>query len=380
MYCPPFVLCRAQSSVPWTGSDAEVFARLMRHVRNLALVGSVVAIAGAGVPGVTPAGIGAIQPAPLKLTGARTTEVKPAHDVAAVLQEIGNVNQAQGVRFGATDNFGRQLGTIKIVAKPGGGYAGVYHYPNGAGFEIALATSNDLLRWTWVSDIGPGADPEIRFLNNGHLLLAWEAPSNTNPEITHVRVRLYSSLGTLARGHYLKQFDARHTFSTWNEGTPSINWTNATGSDIKLGFHYHVVNGSFNNDREATGELRNWTQWTAKKALGVDAKLTRLGAAASHGDRNVFRDGRGNTFTIYEGELRQNDFSSWRLYLDDNSRGRFHRINVQTPEHSQSFGNPTVTLLRDPRGRMALVTTAFIFGAANGPNEAGQAIWYREIG
>src|SRR5689334_6807645 len=70
---------------------------------------------------------------------------------------IENVAQATARRYDARDSAGNTMDTVKIVADPAGGYLAVYHTYSGAGPAVKLATSTDLLNWTYRRDLGTHA-------------------------------------------------------------------------------------------------------------------------------------------------------------------------------------------------------------------------------
>ena len=61
---------------------------------------------------------------------------------------LGDVVGATGHRYGLRDSAGNTMDTLKIIPDPAGGYLGVYHTAN----RVNLATSGDLLNWTFPAD------------------------------------------------------------------------------------------------------------------------------------------------------------------------------------------------------------------------------------
>lgn len=73
-----------------------------------------------------------------------------------------NVTGADGYRFNAADSAGNKMDTAKIIANPyvSGQYLSVYHTYDTSGVgRVNLATSTDLLNWTYIRSLdgGPGA-------------------------------------------------------------------------------------------------------------------------------------------------------------------------------------------------------------------------------
>ena len=72
----------------------------------------------------------------------------PRPDLLALIEDVG---AATASRYGATDDRGNELDTLKIISSPDDEeFVGVYHsYRVGGGFSVHLATSTDLMTWTW---------------------------------------------------------------------------------------------------------------------------------------------------------------------------------------------------------------------------------------
>jgi hypothetical protein len=84
---------------------------------------------------------------------------------------IGTVTAATGYRYGVRDSVGNRMDTLKVIDNPAGGYLGVYH----TGDQVKLATSTDLLTWTFRQTLDPQAtQPTILALPTGGFLTAVE--------------------------------------------------------------------------------------------------------------------------------------------------------------------------------------------------------------
>jgi hypothetical protein len=290
----------------------------------------------------------------------------------------GNVPAAQGHRYGSKDNTGATLDGLKIIQAPGGDYLGVYHVFRLGRFETRVATSSNLLTWTYWSTLGVhDSQATIAPLGNGYVV-ASESNTNgiTSPSKTWIKLRRYPSGSALLAGDPDRTFDTPHTLVPANsgaEGTPNIY--SASNALIDVGMHY------FRNsdvDRQARGTLRNWSTWTTKTEPHLDRAILAVdpGLAGNIGDRDDVTYG-GDPWTIHEGQLRKGDFSSWRCYLVRNAQGR--RLTLRTHGGSVACANPTTTLLRLPNGKPGLVTTVFIPMSGAAPGEAGELIFYREV-
>src|SRR5690242_12932552 len=84
---------------------------------------------------------------------------------------IGTVPAATGYRYGVRDSVGNRMDTLKVIDNPAGGYLGVYH----TGDQVKVATSTDLLTWTFRRTLDPQAtQPSILALPTGGYLTAVE--------------------------------------------------------------------------------------------------------------------------------------------------------------------------------------------------------------
>ena len=84
---------------------------------------------------------------------------------------IGTVTAATGYRYGVRDSVGNRMDTLKVIDSPAGGYLGIYH----TGDEVKLASSSDLLTWTFRRTLDPQAtQPMILALPTGGFLTAVE--------------------------------------------------------------------------------------------------------------------------------------------------------------------------------------------------------------
>jgi hypothetical protein len=96
-------------------------------------------------------------------------------ELAALIEDVAG---ADGRVYGAHDDRGHTLDTIKIIAiEETGEFAGVYHsWRDDPGvFDIHLATSSDLLAWTWqVMLTSEASQPTIRAAQDGGYVTAWE--------------------------------------------------------------------------------------------------------------------------------------------------------------------------------------------------------------
>src|SRR5262245_4376105 len=72
---------------------------------------------------------------------------------AALKALIEDVTTANGRKYDSKDNVGHNMDCAKIIANPSGGFIAVYHtYVNGEA-KVNLASSTDLLNWTWIREL-----------------------------------------------------------------------------------------------------------------------------------------------------------------------------------------------------------------------------------
>jgi hypothetical protein len=87
----------------------------------------------------------------------------------------------------------------------------------------------------------------------------------------------------------------------------------------------------------------------------------------------------GYPFTVIEAQSTPGSFASWRVYLWDQTAQLLTPLAPNTPGHSTAFGNPKVSIVTDPSGRRALVSSLFVFSEGAGPGEAGPLVYYNEF-
>ncbi|PWU25067.1 MAG: hypothetical protein C5B48_03180 [Candidatus Rokuibacteriota bacterium] len=307
-----------------------------------------------------------------------------ARSAASLLRgSIENVPQATAYRYGARDNEGASLDTLKVIPDPKGGYLGVYHVLRQNVFTVRLARSSNLLTWVHVADLDVHASqPTLAATPRGGFVLADERDNGctgTGPGGNCLGFRHYPSVTALLAGASDRNFQAPRSLSKCAEGTPniySIRQRHGIGrSTIKVGFHYFR---DCKVDRQAGGVLRDFSSWSA----GVDGRANRILEAfkpgGNIGDRD-FASLPGGRFSIHEVQFRLHDFGSWRVFLYDRNAGRAFQLNVKTHHGSTAFANPTFTVLRSPRGRPALLVTLFLPAQGATITEGGELVYYREL-
>ncbi|MEV1022518.1 hypothetical protein [Streptomyces sp. NPDC050264] len=281
-----------------------------------------------------------------------------------------DVTQADGHRYGMTDDTGRTMDAAQILQAADGTYLAVYHtmLPDSR-FHAAVATSTDLAHWQRRHDFGAGSSqPTLAADGRGGYLLAYEKdPDN------HIAVRGYAGPRALLAGRAAHSFDAPRTLSSCAEGTPAI--TAVHGATVELTGHYRA---DCDTDRQLTATLRDFTRWHAEPAPRLDRAVQGYGNTGNIGDRAPLRLA-GQPMVLVEGQRRRDDFASWSTYAYDPASGRADRVGLRTAGGSTSFANPSATLLTDPDGHPALLVSLFIPREGAAPGESGQLVYWREL-
>ncbi len=306
-----------------------------------------------------------------------------------LLRYIGDVTKADGFRYHVTDDRGHVMDTAKIIqVVETGGFTAVYHWwdDSTSKFHVALATSDNLLDWTWRDDLAEGASqPTIKAASDSGYVVAWELDAEL-----HVRLSYYPAWANLLAGRVSKVFDAERQLPGCAEGTPSLYSASSTAVDF--GLHYYA---GCESDRQARGTT-DWKSWKGADQPLLNRAVLLQGYMGSIGDRDVI-EFRGHQFTFLEGQFVQGDWRTFRVLLYDEQTGAADRIAfsghaspdlppeppsvhvfIHTHKGSSSFTNPTISEVVI-HGQRALVVGLFIPSEGARGDEAGQLIFYKII-
>ncbi|HEU4553460.1 MAG TPA: hypothetical protein VFS25_11520 [Chitinophaga sp.] len=284
---------------------------------------------------------------------------------------IENVTGADAHIYNAKDNVGHTMDCAKIIANPAGGFIAVYHtYVNGEA-KVNLASSADVLHWTWIrelagSNTGSASQPTIAVAADGGFVMAWEQEPNN-----HLKFVYFRNWTDLQNGAVAKSFEAPRTLSSCAEGTPNLYYASSTRLDV--GHHYY---SNCDVDRQARGTLTNFNSWTTSRQPNFDNALLYWGVKGNIGDRDaaVYK---GYNFGVIEGQGTKGDFGTWRTYLYDYQTGNADQLHIVTDHGSLAFANPTITnTVID--GRNAILVTLFVPSENSGSSEAGELIYYKK--
>jgi hypothetical protein len=242
-----------------------------------------------------------------------------------------------------------------------------------------------------VRDLGEHASqPTVALLRDGSVLVAFERDvPDPDPAVvsrSSLVFQRYADLRALATGAPpLQEVAPARTLSEWSEGTPSIRSVTLSPdirhSQIVVDFHYLRAgpDGRQDIDRQATGVLRNLGDWSTSTLPALDAQFEARGLHGNIGDRDtaVFRR---TPVALFEAQAERMDFSTFRIYRYDRATGAPPvLVPMRTEGGSTAFGNPTLSILRTPSGRLAVFSSAFIFGEGAAPGEAGEMLAVREV-
>ena len=311
-----------------------------------------------------------------------------------------DIKYADGKRYDSKDSMNNWMDGAKIIENPAvpGQFIAIYHgwdlpsvssgIINTNSYRIiCIATSTDLLNWTYVSTLAgskgnSATQATIKAVGTAFVAIWEQEPNN------HLQAAYYNSWADLATGTPSKQ----HNFGTRQlskraEGTPNIY--SATETTLDIGFHYfyqqsYTLNTAGLYDRNARGTLTGWTgnnvgKWTCSKVDTINNAVLATGIVSDRniGDRDDLTFG-GFDFLIMEGGGNNANFGDWRSFIYDPSNQTAYRLNVVSSGGSQAFANPTATIVT-LNGRKTLVNTYFIPSENSVNGEAGTCIFYHYI-
>ena len=263
------------------------------------------------------------------------------------------------------------MDTAKVIAVPEtGGFAAIYHsWRDDSGvFDVHLATSTDLLTWTWQVRLATEASqPTIKAASDGGYVVSWDVTPPVGdgaPVFTY-----YPTWRDLLAAAPTKRFDVPLTLSPCCEGT--VNFYRASSTFLDVGFHR--LPAPLIADRQGHGHT-DWKTWEAAPETDIDGALMGLGVVGHIGDRDAIRF-RSLDLTLIEGQVVLDDNSSWRIFLYDPAMKTAEKVDIRTGVEGVGVANPTVEVVRLD-GRLVIVVGLFLHG--DGPN-TGQLIYYRTV-
>jgi hypothetical protein len=318
------------------------------------LVGALAVVVGAAACGAPVASPGSIEAARAELLGLIT-----------------DVTQASAYRYKLTDDRGRHIGPMDVIWVPEAErFAAVYFSWDDVGqaFDTHVATSTNLLDWTWEVELADQASqPSIAAMSDGGYVVAWEQ----EPDPIHIVIESFDTWDDLRAGSIARRFDVPVTMPACGEGTPSIGA--ASRERVDLSFHFH---GDCERDRQASG-WTDWTTWQAVPRPERDQALIDRGIEGHIGDRDTITF-RGHELMLLEGERVPGDWSSWRTFLYDDETGVADEIEFKTHAGSQAFSNASVSAVRID-GCDAILVTLYLFTEGSRGGEDEELVFYRAL-
>lgn len=292
-------------------------------------------------------------------------------ELRAVIEDVAG---STGHAYDVKDDRGHGMAGAKIIAIPETGeFAAIYFtWREEAGpFDVHLATSPDLMTWTWqVMLASEASQPTILPAQDGGYVTAWEV-SRLAGDPSPTAFAYYATWEALLGAEPAKTYETKLSLSPCCEGTPNLYSASSVAADVGIHFYDDYI-----VDRQARGTL-TWTDWSVSRQPLLDATLTSNGVEGHIGDRDAIRF-RGFDFLLLEGQLRRDDWSAWRIFLVDDAVGAAAPLEIRTHAGSLSMSNPTIELV-ELRGQAALVMGVFIQESAAGSGEDAQLIYYRTL-
>lgn len=284
---------------------------------------------------------------------------------------VQDVRRATAFRYQVTDDQGRSMDTADVIWVPEErAFAAVYHtFSHVAGlFEVHVATSDDLLSWTWRTTLATRASQAtIEESSDGGYVVAWEQ----SPDPIHIVLTLFERWSDVLDAEPSRRIRVPVTTPGCAEGTPSIEA--ASSRRVSLAFHYQA---GCTRDRQAAGAT-DWRGWRARTRPHLDRALIRAGAAGHIGDRDTI-ELKGHRLMLIEGQLALADPATWRTFLYDRETGSAEPLRIRTHQGTPNAANPTVSRVTIG-GRSAILVTVFLFSEGAGPGEPGELIYYRLV-
>jgi hypothetical protein len=261
-------------------------------------------------------------------------------------------------------------------------YAAVYHnLISSTQFATYLACSTDLVAWSEHGQIhAQASQPDIRILYDNNVLYADEDKSTSSPRI---KVRYYATSGNVAGLNSLVDNPARPptnekllphiNFFSKADGTPEFGRIDYSGSILasKIEITHHYFNFG-TRDIEAVDTFTNFSSGADATDNATNNLVTNAGGNGKIGDREVFKVG-STVYEVVEAQVNPtgDGFGSWRLFLINKNTSQIVQLKPQLAGGALSLGNPTVTFVRLPTGKDALVFTCYIFGENSGSTQIG---------
>jgi hypothetical protein len=285
---------------------------------------------------------------------------------------VQKVPTATAYRYKVVDDTGGGMDGLKIIDNPtpGAKYLGVYHNNCASVCQVKVASSNDLLTWTFQRTLDPSGGatyPTIKAMSDG-IVVAYEEHSGCTGGAAGqhcLRFLRYANSTDLLNGSSIGNVTAPISpmLGDCSDGTPSIEEDSTSSNSIHVRFHYQLdgdTSGGCSPGREQQAEgtfsfSSSWQLGSPTANTGFDQRVratrnvpggTTIGGGIA--DRDSFTWTNGKTYSVIEASFNQTDPASWRTYLDDGTRTYY--MNTRTLAGSAAVRNPTVSRVKNPNG------------------------------
>lgn len=271
--------------------------------------------------------------------------------------------------FDLKDSQSRTMEVLRTVkADETYTYLGVYHVMVSSNYyKLYLAGSNDLVTWTYLTQLGDRAHQgHIVKWNSGYLVANEQ---DVVEGYNNVQIRYYSSYSNLINNSPSYSKSISRSFSSSAEGTPdirAISGSTPSSSYIVIGFHYYDTSNT-GVDQQAIGILKDFSTWRAWTDDISNYNTKTMGCAGNIGARAGFTY-NGN-YVLQEAQLIKSDWSSWRLLFGDGAF--YYQLSPVTPKGSVSFANPGIA----PLGSNSFAVTTYLPTEGNQTGEMGQLLY-----
>ena len=307
------------------------------------------------------------------------------------------------------DDTGAQMACAHVVPGTHAPYVALSQAQVGSEFQVRLATSTDLLTWTFGHTVLPNADMPYPFTvtANGWVVVAHEQWMNAGSQLpSRLGFKLWYTASDLAAGKPpFNSFVAPLTVGAQSqlEGTPNVYSASLVVRDglqtldLVIGFHYNDDAGV---DQVAQGTLTSFgptaltPQWAARAATAYDQKFIAAGAIGNIGQRDAGTLD-GVAFVLQEGNVGHMPptiWADWRVWLyvrapgeplPPTGAGTPYELAPRTGGNSTAFGNPAVAVVDCPPGSggggKCVFVSYFLFGEGAAPGEAGTCVFYHRL-
>jgi len=316
---------------------------------------------------------------------------------------------ADHAAYGAVDSAGNAMQSPSIIQLQGVAYkyAAVYHTPylvaGGYRFKVNLAASQDLIMWTFVRTLIDDADmPKILRVTGASWIVItheqWSGPGPASTAPSNVAFRLFYTDTDLLNG------TIRATYTMPMYGTSQLNGTPSFyDAHLVLDTGYYSVDGQYGfHNWNGTRDVNDVTTITRmfdprsgrtnaypSTATAYNNKFIAQGVTGNIGQRDTIAHPFGR-YNVQEGNIGTpgGSWDKWRLWLYTYTEttayptgaGTVRQLIPVTPNHSVSFGNPSIRIVEAAEGTGQIMWISyFLFAEGAGPGEAGSLIYWTRI-